>query len=130
MKLDVYCLNCGAHKRTHDVADAPQVKARIALVQRQKAAAFSRDAQQRGLKVRATRPGKFPVERHELGADVEAFLKGWGRRMLAHGFDTEAVHCACGGAVRYQLDDREPLGVRLVDETPSEKRRDPRGPNV
>lgn len=123
MKLEVYCPNCGAWKRTHDVGDAPEVKKQVMLVQRQKAAAFSREAQAKGLKVRGTRPGKFPVAQEELGAEAEELLKGWGRRMLAYGFDSEVVHCACGGVIRYALDDADPLGVRLVDETPTDRRR-------
>jgi hypothetical protein len=123
LELVVNCPNCGAHKRTHNLADAPQVKKRIKLVQIQKAAKFRQEARAQRLKVKGLRPGKFKVSIEDLGADIEDFVRGWGRRLLAHGFDDETVHCVCGGVVRYELDDKEPMGVKLVDKTPPEKRR-------
>jgi hypothetical protein len=123
VKIQVFCPNCDALKRVHDLSTIPAVKARTKLVQKRKAVEHARKAHERGGKKPAKRPGKFEVSREELGPDIDNLLKNWGRRMLAHGFDTERVHCACGGVCTYELDDGAPFGVKFRDDTPPEKRR-------
>jgi hypothetical protein len=124
MRLEVRC-HCGQHAKVHDLSSAPVVRAELDRIRKAK------------LKRELKKFGKKPPKGKDLGAvrrraepteqdhspELRAYLRGWGSRTLAMGYETEVVHFACGSVFRYRVDVTQPLGVRLEDETPPEKRR-------